>query len=182
MIPWTQLKNAYWITIILLSTSFVTFLFTSALELGWMYLSYGFSHVPPRHRIYALSAVLAGFPLSFTGIVIGYLTGVSRESAVGALVPAALSLLGLMTVYFIGRDRYKSASAGIAVFAFSANIFIGATLGAASRVEYMNDINILNSKIEEEFSLRMYCKGLGLIESISKPCPLQDSAIPKETK
>ena len=147
-----------------------------------MFLSYGFSNVPSRHRIYALSAVLVGFPLSFTGIVIGYLTGVSRKSAVGALVPAALSLLGLMTVYFIGRDRYKSTSAGLAMFAFSANIFVGATLGAASRVEYMNDINVLNSKVEEEFSLRMYCKGLGLIESLSKPCPLQGSAIPAEKK
>lgn len=77
-----------------------------------------------------LDGLTGGIPLGFTGLICGYLTGTSRTPAVGAVIPAALTLIGLLVVYLIGKDSHKALSAGMAVFLFRRIWSSAATLAA----------------------------------------------------
>jgi hypothetical protein len=129
----------------------------------------------PPTRCYFLSGLLVGFPLGFTGVVSGFLTGSSRSPAISATVPAALTFLGLIVIYLIGKGRLHSIIAGFCVFAFSVNLMVGTVLGSASRDRHedeLTSVEVRESKADQEFKLRLYCKGLGLIADLSKPCPV----------
>jgi amino acid transporter len=130
----------------------------------------------PRERTVVLAGLMVGLPLGFTGIVAGFLTGSSRSPAVSALVPAILTFIGLIVVYMLGKGRLRAAIAGFAVFIFSVNLLVGTVLGSASRdrhEEELTSVRVRELKADEEFKVRLYCKGLGLVSDVSKPCPLE---------
>jgi hypothetical protein len=116
-----------------------------------------------------------GFPLSYLGVVSGFLTGSSRSPAVSALVPAVLTFIGLVVVYMIGKGPLRAVIAGFAVFVLTINVIFGAVIGAASRDRHEEELasaKVRELKADQEFKLRMYCRGLGLITDLSKPCPV----------
>jgi hypothetical protein len=120
-------------------------------------------------------AFSAGLPLGITGMVAGFLTGSSRSPAVSALVPAILTFIGLVIVYMIGKGHLRAAMSGFAVFLFTVQLLIGTVLGSASRdrrEEALASAQVRESQADQEFKFRLYCKGLGLISDLTKPCPV----------
>lgn len=83
----------------------------------------------------ALTVVLPLAAFLLTGLVAGYLTGLSRESAVGAVVPAVLSLLGGAAAVLVGRAANLAAATRVSglILLFSLGLFIGTTWGSAMR-------------------------------------------------
>jgi hypothetical protein len=52
---------------------------------------------------------------------------------------------------------------------------VGTVLGSASRDRHedeLTSVEVRESKADQEFKLRLYCKGLGLIADLSKLCPV----------
>src|SRR5262249_1936827 len=86
-----------------------------------------------------LSMLLAAFAFSLLGFVTGDLLANSREAAVGAVLPAVLTLLGGVVAYTIGSKGLQTASvtvsAGILV-CFTLSLLVGSVFGTRLRVEY----------------------------------------------
>jgi hypothetical protein len=115
-----------------------------------------------------LLLVLLAF--SMLGIVTGYLTGLSREPAVGAVLPAVLSLIGGLAAALIGRDNASMAVVSIAVLAFSFSILISTGWGVRLRNIVEEDKiskNYLMHRAQIEAEVRAFRKALLLPEDDS---------------
>jgi hypothetical protein len=166
-----DVENSIWLFICLFALSAMVFLVCCLIISGIFYLG-GFKS--RSLGIMITRVLIVGLPLGFTGVVSGFLTGLSRSPAVSATVPAALTFLGLVVVYLVGKGPARAIVAGFAVFVFSANLIVGTVLGGASRDRYAeqaSSVDIRQFKANEEFKVRLYCKGLGLISDLTKPCP-----------
>ena len=87
-----------------------------------------------RHLWFVFLAILA---FSMLGFVTGEVMGVSRESAVGTVVPAVLTLLGGVAVYLVGsKGAEAQANVSAMVLCFAVALLIGSLFGARVRVEY----------------------------------------------
>lgn len=167
LITWSDLRDIFWLAAFLFAVSFFVFL----LSYGGARVAHKFTGSNSRERPIILAGFLSGFPIGFTGIVAGFLTGSSRSPAVSALVPAILTFIGLMAVYIIGKGRLKSIIAGFAIFVFSAELLVGVVLGSTSRdrhQELLGSVEVQNRKAEDELAIRLYRKGLGLPLDVSK--------------
>jgi predicted enzyme related to lactoylglutathione lyase len=71
---------------------------------------------------------------SILGIVTGVIAGDSREPAVGATLPAVLSIIGGLAIYLVDRGILKRILVSLSVIALSANLIIGFFWGAVLRV------------------------------------------------
>jgi hypothetical protein len=173
MITWDDLIGSIWLGAFLLVVSSLVFLIAFGVVYFGGRRSTIVSRILLRGRRAVLLGLMAGFPLGFTGIVAGFLTGSSRSPAVSALVPAILTFIGLIVIYMIGKARLRAMIAGFTVFVFSANLIVGTVLGSASRDRHQADlasVKVRELKADQEFKVRLYCKGLGLISDLSKPC------------
>jgi hypothetical protein len=106
-----------------------------------------------------------GLPFSIVGIIIGFITGLSREPAISALIPAVLTLIGGIVLYLINKDRNQAVIAGFSVIVLSFNLFVGSTLGSINRGyvnEQMESLEYLKKQADKEFLLQQYRKGYGL--------------------
>jgi hypothetical protein len=111
--------------------------------------------------------IFAGVPFSIIGMTSGYLTGLSRVSAISTLVPAGLTLIGGVAVYLFGKGGKTAVLAAFAVVNFSVMILIGALIGGRERVlteQYQNSIEFKEQEISKEFILKEYRRGLGLVD------------------
>ena len=125
---------------------------------------------------------------SMMGIVTGYLTGLSSEPAVGAVVPALLSLMGGLLLMIASKSEKNSKEEiktrlfiiSIGVFIFSLTFLLGAHWGGTTRAIGMFKLEEYSkrekSKLEEyikseeyliwhscvEFKVNEYRKSLGL--------------------
>jgi hypothetical protein len=129
-----------------------------------------------RGDLKELFVVLASF--SMLGLVAGYLTGFSRAPAVGAVLPAVLSLLGGVTAFILGRSRESRLLVGTMLFVFSLTLVIGSSWGAimrdhAERFDQSEQTLMRRAYIESE--VNAFRKELGLP-------PLPDVRAPKEEK
>lgn len=109
--------------------------------------------------------IFAGVPFSIIGMTSGYLTGLSRVSAVSALVPAALTLVGGVAVYLFGKGGKTAVLAAFSVINFSAMMMVGGLIGGRERVAAEQAENSLDAKIrlsDEEAALRRHRFNLGL--------------------
>jgi len=107
----------------------------------------------------------SGLPFAIVGIVAGYMTGLSRQAAVGALVPAALTLIGGVGVYLYGKSRKSALISTFTILNFTILLLFGVMLGAHERQmseEQMKSIEYKKRMIEEEFLIERYKKGLGI--------------------
>lgn len=86
-----------------------------------------------KKEAYALYPILFG--LSLIGAVAGIAGGTSRVGVVGDVVPAALALIGTVSIYVFGAqkasDREPVVAFGAAAFALS--LGLGYAVGAANR-------------------------------------------------
>ena len=74
---------------------------------------------------------------SLLGFVTGEIMGQSRESAVGAVLPAVLTLLGGVAIYLIGSKGVQTqAMVASMVFCFAIALLMGTVYGARLRVEF----------------------------------------------
>ena len=71
--------------------------------------------------------------LSLLGVISGFSGGLSREAAVGDIIPAALALLGGVAVYLFGVDSTRGAVVSLATITFAVGIYYGYGLGADRR-------------------------------------------------
>lgn len=83
------------------------------------------------------SLFLAVLAFSLLGFVTGQIMGQSRESAVGAVLPAVLTLLGGVAIYLIGsKGAQAQAIVSSMLFCFSITLLAGSLYGARLRVEF----------------------------------------------
>ena len=81
-----------------------------------------------------LGLYLYALPLMALGIVVGYLSSISREPAIADTLPAVLTLAGGVTVYIYSLDSVrKSIIAGISLLVFTINLIGGSAYGAYVR-------------------------------------------------
>jgi uncharacterized membrane protein len=110
-----------------------------------------------------LLIVLTSF--SMLGIVTGYLTGFSREPAVGAVLPAVLSLLGGLTVFVVGKSRENRGMVSLTMFVFSLMLLLGSSWGAVMRdvaEEYERSERFLAQQVYIEAQVNEFRRELGL--------------------
>ena len=115
-----------------------------------------------------LLLVLLAF--SMLGIVTGYLTGLSREPAVGAVLPAVLSLFGGLAAALIGRDNASRMVVSIAVLAFAFSIVLSTGWGVRLRNIAEEDKiskNYLMHRAQIEAEVREFRRSLRLPEDNS---------------
>ena len=112
-----------------------------------------------------LLAMPAALPLGFAAICAGYLTGLSREPAVAALVPGALTLLGGVGLLLVGGSKAKAGFIAVSIALFSANLVVGTAIGARSRDNRdaeLTSVRAAERAAERELAIRMYRSALGL--------------------
>jgi hypothetical protein len=87
-------------------------------------------------RLFLLS-VFAAFAFSLLGFVTGALLADSRESAVGAVLPAVLTLLGAISAYTMSSKGLRAQTAiSMVMICFTLCLLIGSLFGIRLRVEY----------------------------------------------
>jgi hypothetical protein len=81
---------------------------------------------------------LTTFAFSLLGFVTGEILGDSREAAVGTVIPAVLTLLGVLAAYFVTSKGLKAQSAAVSaiLICFTLPLLIGTLFGIRLRVEY----------------------------------------------
>jgi hypothetical protein len=80
---------------------------------------------------------LAIFAFSALGFVTGHVMGISREPAVGTVVPAVLTLLGGVAVYLVGlKGAEAQANVSAMVLCFAVALLVGSLFGSRMRIEY----------------------------------------------
>ena len=107
-----------------------------------------------------ISSFVAIFALSLLGITAGQLTGLSRTSAVGTVLPAVLTLVGGMVVYLVGVKRVRSQRLiCLAVVGLTLNLLVGGYWGSSSRIAfdvYNNSPEALAARAVAEEKARHY--------------------------
>jgi hypothetical protein len=112
-----------------------------------------------KRSLFELGLMAVGFsiPIIMLAFVAGYLTGISRSSVVGTVIPAALTFIAALNVYVIGIRGSDTAAdnriaVGYSVFLFAFMFFYGVETGAYSR-EYDNEAR-LKALAQQEFRIR----------------------------
>ncbi|HEU5323021.1 MAG TPA: hypothetical protein VFX28_19605 [Methylomirabilota bacterium] len=107
--------------------------------------------------------VLAAFAM--LGLVTGYLTGLSRQPVVGAVLPAVLSLLGGVTAFVVGRSRESRAMVGAMLFTFALTLLVGTSWGAVMRdhgERHAQSVQALERQAYIESEVNAFRQALGL--------------------
>lgn len=93
------------------------------------------------------------FALSLLGIVTGQVTGLSRVAAVGAVLPAVLSLIGGVLVYMIGTKSSRThAFVAVGIIGLTANLIVGVYWGSHSRVVFERTISAPGRVLSDELA------------------------------
>jgi hypothetical protein len=116
------------------------------------------------------------FSFALLGTVSGFMAGFSREPVIGAVLPAALSLVGGLVMYLIvGRAAQKQGFVAGMVTALSLTLVLGALWGARQRDvadEYFNSLAYLRAQALEESDLHQYRKNIWLdTDADARPRP-----------
>jgi hypothetical protein len=85
---------------------------------------------------------------SMLGLVTGYLTGFSRESVVGAVLPSVLSLFGGLAVFLIGKNKESRIITSLAVLSFAISLVLGTSWSSIMRQSWEE------SKVSKEYLQR----------------------------
>lgn len=120
------------------------------------------------------------FPFSTIGIISGFLTGLSRNAAVTALIPAVLTFVGAVVAFQVVKSKSATVTASLATIFFSFFLLFGSLLGAAEREVYEARKGSLDQQLREveiEFEVERYRKGLGLPPG--KPRKAEEASPPK---
>ena len=122
-----------------------------------------FSIVRPKEGKRDIALMLAAF--SMLGVVTGYLTGFSRSPAIGAVLPAVLSLVAGLAVFLMGRDASSRTIVALCVLIFSIGLPLGTGWGALMRdtaEDYAMSEQVLKQRALVEAEVREFREALGL--------------------
>jgi len=122
-----------------------------------------FGIVRPKEGKRELILLLAAF--SMLGLVAGYLTGFSRSPAVGAVLPAVLSLVAGLSVFLMEKDAASRVIVSLSVLIFSSSLVIGTSWGAVMRQaaeDYETSEPILKQRALVEAEVKEFREALGL--------------------
>lgn len=104
---------------------------------------------------------------SLLGLVTGLLAGFSRQAAMGAVLPAVLSLVGALAIYLVGVEKADQALVGVCVIALSLDLLVGSMWGSVLRDDYEREAKSAGVRMREalvEVEVREFRKDLGLSE------------------
>jgi hypothetical protein len=91
-------------------------------------------------RIPAVPLIISLFALCLLGFVTGETMAQSRESAVGAVIPAVLTLLGGLGVFVMGsRGVEERAGVSAAIAGFALAVLVGSMFGTQLRLKFEDD-------------------------------------------
>lgn len=116
-----------------------------------------------RGQIKELFFVLASF--SMLGIVTGYSAGLSRESVLGTVLPAVLSLIGGLAIFLIEKKVETRLIVSTSIFIFTLALLIGIGWGAFMREEaeeYKKSADYLKKKAVIETEVNEFRRNLDL--------------------
>lgn len=104
-----------------------------ALAAGVPAVLFGFvvAALEPKKDIRGVILLLVG--VAVIGAVAGTSGGLSRVGAVGDIIPAALALLGGVSVYLFGANKPNGAIVSVCAAVFALSLGGGYTIGAADR-------------------------------------------------
>lgn len=117
----------------------------------------------PKERKREVALLLLAF--SMLGLVAGYLTGFSRSPAVGAVLPAVLSLVGGLAVFLMEKDARSRTTVSLSVLVFSITLLVGTSWGAIMRQaaeDYATSEPALKQRALLEAEVREFREALGL--------------------
>lgn len=124
-----------------------------------------FAYRPSSDRRTYFIVVVA---FALLGLVTGVLAGFSRQSAIGAVLPAVLSLVGGLAIYLIGAKKADQGLVGVCVIALSVDLMIGTSWGAVLRDVYEKSFTSAEVRKREalvEVEVRDFRRDLGLPDS-----------------
>lgn len=76
-----------------------------------------------KPRVYVQVGVLL-FGVAILGATAGFAGGMSRDGAVGAIIPGALTLVGGAALYLFGADRSKGTAVSLTAGCFALALFL----------------------------------------------------------
>lgn len=106
-----------------------------------------------------------GLPVCLIGYVTGYLSGLSRASVLGTVLPSVLALLGGVNIYVFGSESKYKLVVGYCVSVLLIALFIGVEVGAGNR-EFCRESRLRRAS-QEEFRIRAFRNALGLPPDIA---------------
>ena len=74
------------------------------------------------------------FSFAFLGLTAGYLSGISRESILGDVIPAILAIISGVSLYLIQQEKGDRVLVGSVIIVLSAGLLLGSLWGASARV------------------------------------------------
>lgn len=139
--------------------------YLAASGIGIVFLSF---RAPKGSRVSALGSMLSlGAPFAILGVVVGYVTGMSRDPAVAAVVPGILTLVGGAVLILTSEGGVKAATSSAMVVYLSIGLVAGIDYGARKRYEFeqiKNSFDVQIDQVNREANIRAYRRGLGLPE------------------
>ena len=150
--------------VILVAIAAASFLGASILCLLFLWIARLSQGQNATHATVA-EALAVGVPFSVLGVAVGYLTGISREAAVGSVVPAVLTLLGALTLYIGSNGGRKSMLASATMIYVTIALVTGVGYGSRLRVaadEFEKSPRRLISQAHDEANLKHYRQAIGL--------------------
>lgn len=104
--------------------------------------------------------IIAALPIGISAIVLGFLSGLSYEPSISALITGVISLVSGSAVYLFNKDRDSFIPISLSILVFSLNLLGGATLGAATR-----DRALVQADVEARSRLLSDAINTSIIES-----------------
>lgn len=111
------------------------------------------------------------------GIVTGFLSGLSRQPVLAAVLPSVLSMIGGVLLVVVSKDNTNKNLVGTSIFFFSIMILIGTCWGAVSRnyaefneqhLDHGAEIIRLKKQALIEYEVNRYRSTLGLQPLLKK--------------
>jgi hypothetical protein len=120
--------------------------------------------------------IIAALPVGISAVVLGFLSGLSYEPSISALITGVISLVSGSAVYLFSKDRDSFIPISLSILIFSLNLLGGSTLGAATRDRALvqADVDARNRLLSDaintsiiEFRVMNFRKNLGLDANIN---------------
>jgi len=137
----------------------------------------------PASKAALSQALFFSFPFAILGVTVGFVTSLSREAAVGDVLPAVLVFVGGICVYLVSKGGRAAIISAVAVVMLCVSFSAGIGYGSRARVENEQSALSLQTQIalaNREANLKKYRKAIGLDDtSTTSKSVHSDSTPPK---
>lgn len=136
-----------------------------------------------KKRALAFKIILPLSSFLLLGMVTGYLTGLSRESAVGAVLPAVLSLVGGVAAVLIARatSQFMMLQTSGLIFVFALGLLLGTTWGSAMR-QAVDDFEASETELMRRSHIQKKVREFREALNLPPDMPAAQSSAKKATK